>query len=185
MLPATRQRRYSCPSPSRSWRDARLCWHALHQDVFVSCFCVIIIIIDSDNGDNDANIDNRSWTIYRKFWPSTCTFRSRETAGQVATFVSARGNTESFFILFLWSPVPNVSKSVHYWPKYLRNNRIGVASVLDSGAEGPGFKSQSGNSRRQTVHTHRASVHQAAKLVAAFLRAVSYTHLTLPTKRIV
>ena len=28
----------------------------------------------------------------------------------------------------------------------------------------------SGNSLRQTVHTHRASVNQAAKLVAAFLR---------------
>jgi len=28
----------------------------------------------------------------------------------------------------------------------------------------------SGNSLRQTVHTHRASVHQAAKLAAAFLR---------------
>ena len=30
----------------------------------------------------------------------------------------------------------------------------------------------SGNSLRQTVHTHRASVHQAAKLVAALLRVV-------------
>jgi len=28
----------------------------------------------------------------------------------------------------------------------------------------------SSNSLRQTVHTHRASVHQAAKLVAALLR---------------
>jgi len=28
----------------------------------------------------------------------------------------------------------------------------------------------SGNSLRQTVHTHRASVHQAAKLVVALLR---------------
>ena len=41
--------------------------------------------------------------------------------------------------------------------------------MLDSGAEGPGFKSLSGNSLRQTVHTHCASVHQAAKLVAALL----------------
>ena len=40
--------------------------------------------------------------------------------------------------------------------------------MLDSGTEGPGFKSQSRCCRvslRQTVHTHRASVHQAAKLV--------------------
>ena len=33
----------------------------------------------------------------------------------------------------------------------------------------------SGNSRRQTVHTHRASVHQAAKLVAALLRVTKVT----------
>ena len=44
-----------------------------------------------------------------------------------------------------------------------------VVSMLDSGAEGRGFKSQSRRCLRQTVHTHRASVHQAAKLVAALL----------------
>ena len=33
----------------------------------------------------------------------------------------------------------------------------------------------SGNSLRQTVHTHRASVHQAAKLVATLLRVVGVT----------
>ena len=32
-----------------------------------------------------------------------------------------------------------------------------------------------GNSLRQTVHTHRASVHQAAKLVAALLRVAGVT----------
>ena len=53
-------------------------------------------------------------------------------------------------------------------------------SVLDSGAEEPGFKSQtaarlSGNSLRQTVHTHCASVHQAAKLVAVLLRVARVT----------
>ena len=31
------------------------------------------------------------------------------------------------------------------------------------------------NSLRQTVHTHRASVHQAAKLVAALLRVALVT----------
>ena len=56
-----------------------------------------------------------------------------------------------------------------------------VVNELDSGAEGPGFKSQSRrcqvtlNSLRQTVHTHRASVHQAAKLVAALLRVTGVT----------
>ena len=42
-----------------------------------------------------------------------------------------------------------------------------VVSVLDSGAEGPGF--------RQTVHTNRAYVHRAPKLVAAILRVARVT----------
>jgi len=33
----------------------------------------------------------------------------------------------------------------------------------------------SGNSLRQTIHTHCASVHQAAKLVAALLRVAGVT----------
>ena len=33
----------------------------------------------------------------------------------------------------------------------------------------------SGNCRRQTVHTHRASVHQSAKLVEALLRVAEVT----------
>ena len=45
--------------------------------------------------------------------------------------------------------------------------------MLDSGAEGTGLKS--GNSLRQTVHAHRASVHQAEKLVAAPLRVAGVT----------
>jgi len=48
-------------------------------------------------------------------------------------------------------------------------------SMLDSGVEGPAFKLLSGNSLRQTIHTHRASVHQAAKLVAALLRVAGVT----------
>ena len=53
-----------------------------------------------------------------------------------------------------------------------------VVSVLDSGAEGPGFKCQP---RRCPVtvlrkpFTYRASVHQAPKLVAALLRVASLT----------
>ena len=55
-----------------------------------------------------------------------------------------------------------------------------VVSVLDSGAEGPRVQitvaTLSGNSPRQTAHTHRASVHQAAKLmVAALLRVAGVT----------
>jgi len=44
-----------------------------------------------------------------------------------------------------------------------------VVSVLDSGAIGPVFISQSRRCLRETVHTHCASVHQAAKLVEALL----------------
>jgi len=54
-----------------------------------------------------------------------------------------------------------------------------VVSVLDSGAEGPRVQiavaTLLGNSLRQTVHTHCASVHQAAKLVAALLRVAGVT----------
>jgi len=53
-----------------------------------------------------------------------------------------------------------------------------VVSVLDSGAEGPGFKSQPRRSRvtvRQTAHTRCASVHQAAKLVAVLVRVAGVT----------
>ena len=43
--------------------------------------------------------------------------------------------------------------------------------MLDSGA----VATLSSNSLRQTVHTHRASVHQAAKLVAALLMVAGVT----------
>ena len=45
-----------------------------------------------------------------------------------------------------------------------------MVSVLDSGADRPGFESQP-----QTVHTHCACVHQAAKFVAALLRVAGVT----------
>ena len=40
---------------------------------------------------------------------------------------------------------------------------------------GSGFKLQSRRCLRQTVHTHRASVHQAAKLVAALVMVAGVT----------
>ena len=46
-------------------------------------------------------------------------------------------------------------------------------TLLKDGERRARFKS--GNSRRQTVHTHCASVHQAAKLVAALLRVAGVT----------
>jgi len=50
-----------------------------------------------------------------------------------------------------------------------------VISVLDSGAVGRAAATLSGYSLRQTVHTHSASVYQAAKLVAALLRVARVT----------
>jgi len=53
-----------------------------------------------------------------------------------------------------------------------------VVSVLDSGAVGPGFKSQPRRCRvslRQAVRIHCTSVQQAAKLVAALLRVAGVT----------
>jgi len=50
--------------------------------------------------------------------------------------------------------------------------------MLDSSTEGPGFvaaETLSGNSLRQTVQTLRASVHPAAKLVAALIRVAGIT----------
>ena len=57
---------------------------------------------------------------------------------------------------------------------------IRVVSVLDSGAEGRArvqiaVATLSGDSLRQTVHTHCAPVQQAAKLVAALLRVAWVT----------
>jgi len=54
---------------------------------------------------------------------------------------------------------------VYYWP-----GSVAEGFVLDSGAVGPRFKSL-----RQTVHTHRASVHQTATLAVAILTVSGVT----------
>ena len=58
--------------------------------------------------------------------------------------------------------------------------RVHTKVALDSGAEGPGFKSQPRRCRvtvflRQTVYTRHASVRQASKLVVALLRVARVT----------
>ena len=92
-----------------------------------------------------------------------------------------------------WSSAPEDGRRNHYWtsrerqgtpqpckamfhrltlyPVYAGLWWLGsrVASVLDSAAM------LSGKSLRQTIHTHHASVHQAAKLVAALLRVARVT----------
>ena len=73
-------------------------------------------------------------------------------------------------------PAGRIYLSITAWLGWLGSR---VVSVLDSGAERPRvqitFATLSGNSLRQTVHTHCASVHQAAKLVAALLRLAGVT----------
>jgi len=49
-----------------------------------------------------------------------------------------------------------------------------VVSVLDTSAEWPGFKSQP-RRLRQTVHIHRSSVDQVAKLASVLLRVAMVT----------
>ena len=51
----------------------------------------------------------------------------------------------------------------------------GRVSVFALGSRVVSVLDLTGNSLRQTVHTHRASVHQAAKLVAALLRVAGVT----------
>ena len=67
------------------------------------------------------------------------------------------------------------TRAAHVWG-WLGNRMV---SVLNWGAEGPGFKSQPRRCRvtvlDTTVHTHRACVHQTVKLVAALLRVARVT----------
>ena len=63
-------------------------------------------------------------------------------------------------------------------PTLPSGNDFNTTICLRAGTVGPGFKSQPRRCRVTvlgTVHTHRASVHQAAKLVAALLRVVGVT----------
>ena len=67
-----------------------------------------------------------------------------------------------------------IEKARPWVARYIR-----VVSVLDSRRRRAWVQiasaTLSGNSLTQTVHTHRASVHQAAKLVAALLRVATVT----------
>jgi len=61
-------------------------------------------------------------------------------------------------------------------PRVSRCLTVVVCTLLTGGEICyPQFLVLSGNSLGQTVHTHRTSVHQAAKLIAALLRVVGVT----------
>ena len=53
--------------------------------------------------------------------------------------------------------------------------RLGCWTQAQKGPGSNRSRDAVGDSLRQTVHTHRASVHQAAKLVAALLRVAMVT----------
>ena len=69
-------------------------------------------------------------------------------------------------MLLLASPVAK-GGSVAEWLACWTQAQKGLGSIAAA--------TLSGNSLRQTVHTHRASVHQVAKLVVAFLRVSRVT----------
>jgi len=60
-------------------------------------------------------------------------------------------------------------------PNIYRTNTTRPIRRVDVSDREPAVTTLSGNSLRQTVHTHRASVHQAVKLVAALLRVAGVT----------
>jgi len=69
--------------------------------------------------------------------------------------------------LFIFDPVALNGGSVAKWLACWTQAQKGLGSIAAA--------MLSVNSLRQTVHTHRASIYQAAKLVAAFLRVARVT----------
>ena len=70
----------------------------------------------------------------------------------------------------LLSYLPTKGGKVAEWLACLTQAQNGPGSNRSRDAQ-----TLSGNSIRQTVHTHRASVHRAAKLVAALLKVAGVT----------
>ena len=112
----------------------------------------------------------------RSRWSPVVTLDSRRPAVDP----TSRSTNDPTDMLRCCSPHPHcmhriATATARHRPIYREPSGLGsrVVSELDSGAEWSGFKSQS--CLRQTVHTHRASVHQAAKLVAALLRVAGVT----------
>ena len=123
-------------------------------------------------------------------WPCTCRRRrSSGSCGRTTRSGSFRRHSADFaahtrrtaVFAAAASPPPDSINQINQFIKYTlcyHNGWLGsrVISVLDSALRlrrtwvQIAVATLSGNSLRQTVHTHCASVHQAAKLLAAFLR---------------
>ena len=76
-------------------------------------------------------------------------------------------STDGPEVLYFWVVVDLLSGSVAEWLACWIQAQQGPGSIAAA--------TLSGNSLRQTVHTYRASVYQAAKLVAALLRVLGVT----------
>ena len=74
-----------------------------------------------------------------------------------------------------WKITPDRSTNSYLFTALSKFSGSRVVSVLDLGTVGPGLKSQLRRCLGQTLHTHCASVHQAATLVAALLRVAMVT----------
>jgi len=77
------------------------------------------------------------------------------------------------FGFFTHTSYPTWGGSVAEWLAYWTAEAVSVQA--QQGLVQIAAATLSGNSLSQTVHTHRASVHQAAKLVAALLRVAGVT----------
>ena len=102
-------------------------------------------------------------------WCSWCCWFLRAKMPGCGTFWSSNNWSSFLWLLLCNGCICVLVLLIPYVGLRLLGSR--VVSMLDSVA----VATLSGNSLRQTVHTNRASVHQAVKLVAALLRVAGVT----------
>ena len=142
------------------------------------------------HGDGDRRVAPMPSVTHLGHWPTTmpplCRRRRRAIKARRRRRRRLRSHTPPAVSRIQTRP-PTTSGH-HATPRFHpRPLRFGGGSVAEwlacwswtQAQKGPGSNravtTLSGNSLRQTVHTHRASVHQAAKLVAAVLRVAWVT----------
>jgi len=113
----------------------------------------------------------KQWTLFTDNWLADYNYRRLQYWRMIANNVTRSeciSRLTVYAYTFLGFRVSTLSIVVTIVVGWLGSR---VVSVLDSGAA----STLSGNSLRQAVHTHRAFVHQAAKLVAALLKVTGVT----------
>ena len=77
---------------------------------------------------------------------------------------------------------PNVS-GIFFWPEIYRQIRFeGVASIADSKVSDEYFKSRPRGGQLSAWASHQSEEIEGREILEERIKAVSYTHLTLPTK---